>query len=887
LKTTLRRFAARLAAMFDGARRERELHDELESHLQMQIDANIRAGMRPDEAVRRARVKLGNSVSASENIRDLRRLPSFESLLQDVRYGCRTLLASPGFALSTIGVLSLGIGTSVIAATIVHAVVWQPLAVPDPQSVVKIAIAFDGEFDRQITGHITWMSYPEFKTYQQSTRTLSGIAATRGESVVIDRGGTIVPAAGSLVTTNYFGVLRTRAAWGRLFTDADAASPAVVLSHRGWTQKFDGDPRIVGKAITIDRRVYEVVGVTEQGFTGIDVSSPDLWIPIEAFIRASTKPEWLTDVNRGLVEVVGRLAGGVPIEQARAEAATIAARFDAPYPLRRTSLFMSRASRMSGAFSLSGMAAARSSDFFKAGIGFTVAAGILTMILALCASNAAGLLLARGVTRHREIAVRVALGASRQRVLRQLVTESAIVAAVAGALGVTLGTWVLRGIAHLMPAGEVLATTRPGASVLLFALGVSTTTAIMFGLLPARAAAGVDPQSALRTDGPGMSAGTATLGLRNAILMGQVAATSVLLMSSALLTRGILEASAFDPGFDASSTYTLSIDLARQGYDEPRRHVFMHELLSRLRNDPSISRVGITSVPPLGGRGMTFAGLQPISLEQTLFNTCDRGYFDVLGIPLVAGRLFEPDEAANVAVVNEAFARRLWPGEPAPVGRRFFASGEGSTLSYDVIGIVKTVESVTIGIADPPTFYKPLARGQMAGTIIASGRESAGESIRAAVSRMNPDLFIGVTSIADQAARETAPTRVGAASAAIVGALALLISAIGIHGVVAYSVARRTREIGVHLALGATARDVTRLVLGTTMRPVVIGAIAGVVIAMIVARLLSHLLFGVSALDPIAFVTSSAVLTLATMLACYAPMRRALGIGPMTALRSD
>ena len=706
----------------------------------------------------------------------------------------------------------------------------------------------------------------------------------------LERHGEVTPLSAACVTGNYFELLGAGPAIGRVLTAADARQPVVVLGYRAWQQRFGGDPAIVGRSILLDRRDYTVVGVADRTFTGVDVAAPDVWMPLETFVLAAGHPEWLVDENRGWLDLVGRVANGATLDQARSEARVIAARFDLPHPGRRTSLHVLRASRLASGLALvmTSPGALQPWERARLGLGVFFAAAAAFVLLAICASNAAGLLLARGVARQREIAVRVALGATRRRLIRQLLAESTVMAVAAGVLGLTLSVWALRSMAHVLPMSELLERVTPGKGVIGFTLIVSAITTLLFGLLPARAATRVDVLSALKIDGPGSSPAAAAVRLRNGILIGQVTVTVVLLIAAALLSRSIMQASAADPGFDARNTFTLQTDLARQGYDQARQQTFVRSLVEGLGRAPEVTAIGFTSSPPFAGRGMTFAGLDVNALRQVQFNICDRRYFDVLAVPLVAGRLFDDGDAGEAAVVNQAFARALWPQEPAPIGRRFLYHGDGGPRSAEVIGIVKTLQSVTVGFDDDPTFYQPASRTDVAGlSLVIAGRGRVGDAVRGAVRQLDSRLLVSIGSIAESIERGMTPVRIGAIGAGLVGVLALIIAAVGIHGVVAYAVARRTREIGVHLALGADASQIIRLMMATTLRPVVLGAIAGTIIAAIGARLLTKLLFGVSSLDPIAFLASLGVLAVAAGVAGYLPARRVLGVGPMAALRRE
>jgi len=881
--TRMRALWQRMRKVFGSSAGDRELQEEWATHLEMQIAANIRAGMEPAAAARAARIKLGNPVAAADAYRDRRGLPFVDALRRDTRYAWRALWKSPGFAVSSVLVLSLGIGTSIAVATVLQAVAWNPLPVQEPERVVKLSVELSGDFDRNVSGNVTWFSYPELKTYQRLTRTLSGVAASRGADVTLSQAGRPVGIAAALVTGNYFDVLDVRAASGRMLGEADVREPVAVLSHRAWRQRFNADPSVLGAPLLIDRQPYVVIGVAERQFTGTDLTFPDVWLPLEAYVTASGHADLLTAENNSWVEPIGRLAHGASIDVARAEAAQIAAAINEPYPARRTTISVISASRVSA-----GLSAHPSG---RAKIALAISTGSLAMLLVLliCTSNAAGLLLARGIARQREIAVRVALGASRAHLVAQLLTESAMLAITAAALGLLLSTWLLRAAAHQLPIGEILESITPAAPVLAFTLLVTIVTTLLCGVAPARAATTISALPALRSEGAGVSPSKTSARLRNAILTAQVAVSVALLVAAALLTRGVLRASSVDAGIRIQDTYMIRADVGRQGYDRTRADLFVSELRQRLRASAVVAHVGVTSVPPFNGRGLTFAGSDPQSLRQVQFNVADQGYFDVLKIPVAAGRVFDERDTSRSVVVNEAFARWLWPSETSVIGRTFWFRSDEGMQTADVIGVVRTVQSVQVGAPDNPTFYRPLDRRSRPGgtVVLQSASRDIGQVVTQTIRALDPQLLFTTRALADEIERQTGPARVGAAAAGFFGVLALLIAAVGIHGLVAYAVAQRTREIGVHLALGATSRNVIRLVLASTLRPIVVGALVGVVVATIGARLASQLLLGTSALDPLAMAAVLSLLIAVTVGAAYAPARRALNVDPIAALRYE
>ena len=886
----------RLAGIFRRTRSDREIDEELRAHLTMLADEYRRAGFSDTEAQRAAAAKFGSLTSVAEAYRDRRGIPVLEQLAADCRYAARSLGQTRILSISMILVLALGIGVTTTLVTLFHAVAFRTLPLPDPDRVVKLSLGFAGEVNRRVSGHVSQFSYPELTLYQGSTRALAGVAGFRHERATWFHDGNRRSVTVGLVTANYFKVLQVQPAAGRLLAGADRLQPAAVISHRLWTDTFRRDPAVIGTSMLIDRQSYTVVGVAERSFSGTEVDTLDVWVPLDLAAAARGHAERLVDSSMSWLLVVGRLAPGVSLKSAVAEAGIISARYDAMHPGQRTTVVVSQAAALDAGL-------LQSSDRAKViGVGAVVVV-LAAVLLLICTSNAAALLLARAVARQREIAIRIALGAGRWRVVQQLMTESALLALVAAGVGLALCTIVFRTTAHLLPIAGYFDRFVPDVTVLSFASLAALAAAILFGVAPAVYATRVDPLAAIKHDLKGLGERMPGSRLRHSLVAGQVAISLVLLVISGLLARGVGHALRVDTGFSLTNLYAITVDVPAGSATRTDRANLVRRLSLLLHSTPGLD-VGLVVVPPFVGAGLNQARAAHMSSTvQVQFNKVDAGYFSTLGVAQVAGRSFRSGDDRSQVIVNARLAKAFWGDERAAIGQAVTfldatseagAEQPGETemgfRTGTVVGVVPTLQSLDVGVPDGPTLYLPFVNRDLteASFVVRSPSRQPLERLTGDLTR-GTDASTGTASLEDRVVARTQPARLASAITVLVGVLTLLVAAVGVYGIVAHSVGSRTHEIGVHVALGAPRARVLRLVLGSSLRAIGSGAAFGVVVmsigAFFASDALEPILFGVGPVDPLSLGAVACLLALIMGAAAYLPARRALGVQPIGALR--
>jgi macrolide transport system ATP-binding/permease protein len=890
----VRRLWMRLQALFRRERNAQRLDAEMQFHLEQQIAENVAAGMSRDEARYAAMRLFGNPTVLKEETRDTWGWMWIEQVGQDFRYGVRTLANNSGFTMVAVLAIALGIGVNTGIFSVLNGVALKLLPIPRAQQIVSVDQIFHGKFGRILHGESGLFSYSEYKDYRANSHVFSGLIAYAPFLGGVPLGGeTPKQLMGAETSCNFFDVLGERATLGRAFIEADCSAPeasaVVLLSEELWRSQFGADPRIVGKSISLNRAKFVVIGVAARGFRGLDPWPIEFWVPLTMQKALEPDSDLLREDNASWLALLGRMRPGVSLEQVRADLAVIAARIDQQYPGRTTTLAIHRATFL-------GRSEERAVAF---GIGAVVLAAVGLVLLIACA-NVANLLLARASMRQKEIAIRLAIGGSRWRIVRQLLTESLLLAFLGGTLGSLLAFWSVEGItgyllAHL-PHGvpRLVWDVSPDLRVWGYALALTALTGIVFGLTPALHATRGDLSTAAHGDRGGFLGKSKSGGTLRSTLVGvQVAVCMVLLIAAGLLIRGLYVAQSVDPGFAMKGITQVRFDLASQGYKAERARAFQHELIARVEALPGVDEVEQARVMPLGNQDMhTMVTPQGETQGRHCeFNAVSPGFFGILGMPMVRGRTFTAAEAqsdARVSVVTESTARRLWPGQD-PIGKTFQDLGE--KITYRLVGVVKDAQVSLLGRSDEPFFYKPagsaeqnalqlLVHSNGAGTTTANG-------IRQAARALDPDLIVEVAKLEDNLELWRTPSRIVATLSGVLGAMALLLAAVGVHGVVSYGVSQRTREIGIRMTLGAEGGDVMRLALHQALRPVLIGAVVGVMGCAAVSRVLSGVLYGIGAHDPIAFIGVPLFLLGIAFLASYVPARRAMRVDPMVALRYE
>ena len=749
-------------------------------------------------------------------------------------------------------------------------------------------------------------SYPDFLDIQSGAPSLAGLAGNSYVRGILSTGQRPTLVTGEAVTANYFELLGIAPAAGRGFradeNSAPGASPVLVLSHGLWQRQFGARPDIVGQVVTVSGLGYTVVGVAPANFTGTLPGIPtEFWVPlmmVEQLVFSGVQAN--TDKNPGKTRidrrgtrwlfVKGRLAEGRTVDQARAEIETIFARLSKDYPDTNDKVFGTVLPASSIRFHpmLDGYLKAASAGLL----------GAVALVLIIACGNVANLLLARGTARRRELAVRAAIGASRGRLMSQLLSEGLVLAVAGGAAGLLIAWWAGRALAgvgtDVLPV-PIKFDFSIDPTVLLFALAASMATAVVFGLVPALSSSKPELVPALKESAEGAS--RRRLSMRDVLVVGQLALSLVLLVAGALLIRGLGVARAMDLGFDPAPISSLSFNLRMNGYDDERATAFAREAVRTLRGLPGVAGVSTASRLPLSPDvnmdGVKVPGHHAADEDETPTDTVQVGvdYFPVVGVPIVAGRAFTEDEVTNrrrVAVINETMAKQYWPDGSA-VGRVIYR-GDFDTEPVQIVGVARDHKVRSVGESPRAYLHVPERPDANIGLIVrtTTPARAALPSLRQALVALEPAIvFTEDAPAEDVAATTVAPTRIGAMALGSFGALALLLAAVGLYGVIAYSVSRRTREVGIRMALGAERRQVVRLVLMQGGKLAAAGIAIGVAASAGVGQLLESLLYGVSGYDFLAYGAAAAVLMLVALAANLMPAISASRVDPVKALRSE
>lgn len=814
-------------------------------------------------------------------------------LWQDLRYGARMLARSKGFTAAALISIVLGVGVNTTIFSFVNAALFRPLPAPRPAELVRL---WDGQS----------CSYPDYVAYRDETGVFSGLAAYAQRPMSLTSGDETERVWGEIVSGNYFDVLATPPAQGRAFLPEEDSTPGthpvVIISDHLWKRRFNSDPGLIGKSILISNQSFTVVGITAEDFTGANLlTPPDLWVPMMSEPLVQPGSVSLKSPDDGWLNLLGRLKPGMTLAQARAATLVIAAR-----------LHQARKARDTGPEDIGGRPVAleparglmvppqgRTTAAFVAGLLLTV----VTLVLLVACANVANMLLARAAARRKEIAVRLTLGASRWRVVRQLLTESLLLALVGGGVGLLLSLWTAELLQSLLPQSSdgihVPLNTSPDARVFLYTLLLSVLTGIVFGLAPALQASKPNLVSALKDEAVGFS--WRRLSLRNALVVGQVAVSLLLLVAAGLFIRNLRNTQHANPGFQTENGFVMTYDLGLANYNAARGKLFHEELLARVRLLPGVSAASLAEFVPLGGGGNKSplyiegeASVRDQLDEDSLLSheTVASDYFKTMGIALVGGRDFGEGDTATappVVIVNETLARRLAPDGNA-VGKRVRMDSKGEYL--EVVGVAKDIKYNQLAEKTPYFAYRPLTQQYRPRMTLhvrtANDPQAMMNQVRAEVRALDPNLpLTEVKTLAEHMREPLAPARLFAWLSGAFGVLALLLAATGLYGVMAYLVSGRTREFGIRVALGASGNDVLRLIFAEGLTLVGVGMLLGLLASAAVTRILQSVLYDVSATDPLTFAFVLLLLAAVTLVACYIPARRATKIDPMVALRYE
>ena len=809
-------------------------------------------------------------------------------MIEDFRHSIVTLLKNRGFALAAILSLGLGIGLNATIFTFINAIFLQPMPVKDLDRMASIVT-----LDARLPGYLG-CSYPNFQDYRDHNQSFSSLllyASIRGSLTDL---GDPQPLTFQIVSGNYFDSLGVAPAAGRAFrSEEDTAAGAelvAVISHALWMRQFGGDAAAIGRKLGINGNSFQVVGVAPAGFEGLNLLTPaDVWIPLAAFRRIYPKATWLNERRRPVFTVAGRLKPGVGFERAESEMQALAGQLEQQYPRdnggRRLKLVP---------LNETGTPHAERATLTTSGAVLMIVAGL---ILLIACANVANLLLARAAGRNKEIAVRVALGASRGRLIRQLLTEGIALALGGGALGLVLARWASSGLWALRPPSFRAATFHIELDwrVLGFTLVVSLLTGILFSLFPALRATNPDLATDLKERASQPASGLGSRRPRSLLVASQVALSVVALIGAGLFIRSLRNAEEADPGFDADHLGTVSLDLSERNYSHERGREFQRQVLEQVARFPGVISVALSRDPMFLVRFsqtvITNDDPKPGEGRLVLNSGVSPDYFRTTGISLLRGRDFstlDSPDSPRVAIVNEAAAGRFWRGQD-PVGKRIrFAGGDAP---IEIIGVARNANYLALGEKPLALVYTSMLQEYDSPTSVvfrSSGNPEAVEaSVRRQVQALDPNLLLrGDTVRAVIDASLWAP-RLSAGLLTIFGILGLVLATLGVYGVVSYSVNQRIREIGVRMALGATAGDVQVLILRQGLAVVTVGVVAGLLIALGASRAVQSLLFVTSARDALTFVLVPSILVLAAILACWLPAHRATRIDPAIALRDE
>lgn len=810
-------------------------------------------------------------------------------LLDDLRLALRGLRRTPWMGLAAVLSLALGIGANTTVFTFVRALLFPELPVVESRRLVSVYTR-----DEKVPYHLP-NSYPNFEDYRRLNPVFEDMAAHLRIPLSLGRAEEAERVLGEIVSGSYFSVLGLRPLLGRFFTSeedrVEGAHPVAVVSHALWTRRFAADPRLPGKTIALDGHPFTVIGVAPQGFRGTGVTAAvEVWVPMAMHREVlSTYSAWMDQRASVLVEAFGRLKPRLGLQEADAAMKTVARQLQQEYP----------AANKGRSVVLVPLEDARINPDARGAIVLT--SGLLLvvvgLVLLIACANLANLLMARALSRRREIGVRLALGATRQQLVRGLLVESLALSAVGGVLGFLFAGWAAQHLWAQRPASlsQAFLDIAPSPGVLAFTTLLSLATGLGFGLAPAFQAARADVLAALK-DLAGSGGPPRRFRSRNLLVVSQVCGSLVLLVTAVLFVRSMQEAHGIDPGFRVDDVLVMSLEPGLYGYDEAEGRAYYERVRDEARALPGVRSATFAQNPPLGGGSARKVALegQPEEDRATYVpvNTVDRGYFETVGIPLLQGRDFDERdrrEAPAVAIVNETMARKMF-GEAAPLGRRFKLGSEPGFR--EVVGVARDSKYASLGENPKPFLYVPLAQSYAPGVYLhlrVSGEPSAfAGSLRGAVQAVDQTVRVAeARPLRQQLQASLWLPRLGASLLGFFGLLGLLLTVVGLYGVMAHAVGQRTQEIGVRMALGGRPGHVASLVLGEGMRLVAVGLGLGLLAAFGVTRLLSGLLYGVRATDPVLLGVTAVVLAAIAAVATYVPARAATRVDPALALRSE
>ncbi|PYU49937.1 MAG: hypothetical protein DMG48_15085 [Acidobacteria bacterium] len=879
--------ASRTRAWLSAQRADQEFENELEIHLEMLTEENIRRGMTPEEARRAARIRLGGHTQLKETNRELQGLPMLETFLQDARYAFRMLRKNPGFTAVAVLTLALGIGANTAIFSVVYAVLLKPLPYGNPDQLYNV---FQAKPQEGVGG--TGWSYANFTELREQNRVFSEMVGSQQHQLTLTGRGEPAVVNTSVVTPELFSLFGEKPLAGRAFFPEDGkpgAPPVVILSENLWRSSFGADPNTIGTAINLDKRSFTVVGIMPVAFRfPLLTKSEQLWIPL---VQDPLFGGWMERRGGHWLQVTGRVKPGVSMTQVRAELDAFAARFAKEFPAENDGWTI----RM---VPLQQMIVGRVRS------ALLVLLGAVGLVLLIACANIANLLLTRATSRAREIAVRTTLGAGRTRIVRQLLSETAVLGLLGGVTGIVLAYWGVQALGSLLPENlPRVNAIRVDRYVLAFALLLSAIASCAFGLAPAWFAANSNLQSSLREGGGRSGESRNRRRARSFLAAGEIALAMVLLVAAGLLLRSFSKLMSVSPGFEAQHVVKADISLPRFRYSTPQQWAaFSDEFLTRIQAQPGLQDSAVAVPRPIADSfinlGFDIVGDPPLSAGTSRtanYVSVSVNYFHVMGIPLLSGRLIDRRDvfsSPRVTLISKTMARLYFPNQD-PLGKQLsFAFPPDSGAPREIVGIVGDVRDVALGQDPGPMMYVPYAQAPFwgANVVVKStlSPPSVAAAIRQEVQKIDKDLPVtDVATMPELIDASVAQARFRTILLGLFAAMAMVLAAIGIFGVISYSVSCRTNEIGIRVALGASRSSILRMILRETLALALAGMALGVPCALAASRLVGHMLFGVSASDPATLAAVTFALAAVVTLSGYVPAHRAMRVDPMVALRHE
>ena len=888
----------RLMNVVCAGRRSREHDRELTAHLAERTDDLVAAGMPRAEAAATARRSFGNLGGVKERSHDVDGIVWIEGLMADIRYAVRALRMSPGFTLVAILSLALGIGANTAIFSLTDALALKSLPVSHPEQLLLINQGGSGA---------ATLTNPLWEQLRDLRGVFSGSLAYSAGEFSLSTGGVVRRANASVVSGSYFGVLGVHSLAGRLLGPSDdvrGCAATAVISSGFASREFGGARAAVGRSLSLDGQPFQVVGVVAPGFEGLEVGrSDDIYAPICTQALTEHNPNVLDERSRWYLQVMARPAAGLSLQQVNGRLVAAAPAVYAatlPHDWGADNQRQYLKGKLGAVPAPSGASDLR--DMYQSALLIVMV--LVGLVLLIACANIANLLLARAAVRQREIAIRLALGAGRWRLIRQLLTESLLLSLAGGGLGVVFARWASRLLMGFLSTGRQAVWLDLGLDwrILGFTLGVATVTGVLFGLAPAWRAARVDPQSAMKSGGRGIAGADRRHRIGRALVVGQVALSLVLVAAAGLLVGSFRRLVTLDPGFRRNGVLLAAMDLGSTGLKGRELVTVPSEILRQVRAVPGVTSASMSMVTPVGHSGwndfVSAQGFHPTSFRDSLayFNHVSDGYFTTMGTELLAGRDITADDVAqgrSVAVIDQTMAQRVF-GMDRPIGRTFQTPvGDSASPPREVIGVVRNARYSRLDEKPKATAFFPYGVGIDAGSRvnveIRTSRPTASivRDIERIAGGQNPAIALEFTTLSAQVSESLSRPRVLAALSGFFGALALLLAVIGLYGTLSYSVTQRRNEIGIRMALGAGSRRVLRGVIGEALRLVAAGVAVGALLALASTRLIATFLYGVAAKDPATLAISAGILALIATASAAAPAWRAARLDPVSALRED